>query len=111
MKTSKMKLDLDELNVESFDTTPAEGQKGTGTVQGYYLGTIQIISCLFACTDPTCNTCDASCGGTCDTCDASCGGTCETCDGPTCGSTCGGFTCDDTDPCTTCPSCPQIICG
>jgi hypothetical protein len=75
---NKLKLDLDELSVESFDTAFSADAKGTvlgkqdsaytcGTCAGYY-------------------TCDASC-------DASCNGTCfNTCAGATCNGTC-GFSC------------------
>lgn len=50
----KIKLDLDELTVESFDTTPE------GAVYGY--GT-----CPTFCGQATCY---VSCNGTCDTCPA-----------------------------------------
>jgi hypothetical protein len=70
----KLKLDLDALQVESFDTTVAD-HRHEGTVFG------QGCTCYTNCTCPGCPTCDASCGGTCaascnGTCDASCNGTC-----------------------------------
>lgn len=102
----KMKLNLDELDVESFDPMPAEEGNAPGTLRGY-LGTQEPFTCD-SCEEETCGgtcTCDPSCGGTC-TCGTSCGGTCNTC-----GSTCGGLTCDSTDPCNTCPSCPFPFCG
>ena len=78
---SKLKLHLDDLRVDSFDTTVA--QKRTGTVFG------EQCTCYTQCTCPGCPTCDASCNGTCgDTCpgtcaytcdDASCAGSCEDC--------------------------------
>ena len=107
----KMKLNLDELQVESFDTTPERSRKAAGTVQGFGLDTVEIISCVFPCGGS--DTCGGSCGGTCNdpTCSTCAGNTCEgTCGGNTCGGTCNGLTCDNTDPCASCPSCPAIIC-
>jgi len=75
---TKLKLNLDQLSVDSFDTTKPEAK--TGTVFG------EQCTCYTNCTCPGCPTCDASCNGTCDascngTCDASCNGTCyeDTC--------------------------------
>jgi hypothetical protein len=84
----KLKLDLEELSVESFSTTPEPRREG-GTVFG------QQCTCYTQCTCPGCPTCDASCNGTCGgTCEASCNGTCGgTCDA-SCIDTCAGFTCD-----------------
>jgi hypothetical protein len=74
---NKLRLQLEDLTVASFDTCPAEPKRGT--VVG------QQCTCVTACTCPGCptcagyNTCDASCGGTCDnawSCQESCGGTC-----------------------------------
>ena len=74
----KLRLDLEHLSVESFDTTRAK--PGSGTVYG------EQCTCYTACTCPGCPTCDASCNGTCgDTCAASCGGTCA---GATCAERC-----------------------
>lgn len=72
----KLSLNLDELAVESFDTTKAS--RPAGTVRGYGF------------TETTCNQiiCDCPTGGTCDT---DCGQyTCvdDTCGGATCGSSC-----------------------
>jgi hypothetical protein len=58
----KRKLRLDDLQVDTFETTPVQEQRGT--VFGEQC------------------TCDESCGGTCEwscgaTCAASCGGTCD----------------------------------
>jgi hypothetical protein len=71
----KLKLDLEDLSVESFATTP-EPHREAGTVFG------QQCTCYTQCTCPGCPTCDASCNGTCGgtcagTCDASCNGTCD----------------------------------
>jgi hypothetical protein len=74
---TKLKLNLDQLSVDSFDTTKPAAK--AGTVFG------EQCTCYTNCTCPGCYTCDASCNGTCDascngTCDASCNGTCyETC--------------------------------
>ncbi len=67
---TKLKLNLEDLTVDSFDTTrPAQKQ---GTVFG------EQCTCYTNCTCPGCPTCDASCNGTC-------GGTCaNTCDDNTC---------------------------
>ena len=93
----KFKLELDDLRIDSFSTTPAQTPKGT--VFG------EQCTCYTNCTCPGCPTCDASCNGTCN---ASCNGTCATtcgCGGDTvdysCGGTCdgscgGGYSCDYT---------------
>ncbi|HEY0017631.1 MAG TPA: hypothetical protein VGC13_15070 [Longimicrobium sp.] len=89
----KLALDLDELCVESFDTTaPPKDSRGTvqGNMQSYYggtcaqtcytcAGTCQVTcynSCAGTCHEPSCNggTCYASCQGSCY--DQSCGGSC-----------------------------------
>jgi hypothetical protein len=84
----KLKLHLEDLAVDSFDTTTAEKPKGT--VFG------EQCTCYTQCTCPGCPTCDASCNGTCGaTCAASCYGTCDascnTCAG-SCYGTCDGCT-------------------
>ncbi len=74
---NKLKLNLDELAVESFDTTRSE--KAKGTVFG------EQCTCYTQCTCPGCPTCYATCNYTCDdatcpncpTCYASCNGTCN----------------------------------
>jgi hypothetical protein len=89
----KFRLELDDLRIDSFSTTPAQTPKGT--VFG------EQCTCYTNCTCPGCPTCDASCNGTCG---ASCNGTCN-CPGDTadysCGGTCdgscgGGYSCDYT---------------
>ena len=102
----KLKLRLDDLQVDSFQTTMVRKEKGT--VFG------EQCTCRTQCTCPGCPTCDASCNGTCGascngTCDASCYGTCgDTCDcvsNDTCYDTCAGscgtcqFSCDDMYTC------------
>jgi hypothetical protein len=66
----KMKLKLDELSVDSFDTTCEIKEKGT--VFG------EQCTCQTVCTCPGCLTCDATCPQTCDdySCAVSCDGTC-----------------------------------
>ncbi len=68
----KLKLNLEQLTVDSFDTTSTEKPKGT--VFG------EQCTCYTNCTCPGCPTCDATCAQTCD--DA----TCPNC--PTCANTC-----------------------
>ncbi|HEX8318933.1 hypothetical protein [Longimicrobium sp.] len=77
----KLRLQLEDLRIDSFSTTPVEKEKGT--VFG------EQCTCNTACSCPGCPTCDASCNGTCAaTCDASCNGTCDySCN--TCGGSCG----------------------
>ena len=64
---SKLKLNLEQLSVDSFDTTIVEKPKGT--VFG------EQCTCYTNCTCPGCPTCDASCNGTCDA--SACNGTCD----------------------------------
>lgn len=70
---NKLRLQLDDLTVESFDTVAAPREKGT--VFG------EQCTCDTACTCPGCPTCPDTCQHTCEyTCDdATCGG--RTCDG------------------------------
>ena len=100
----KLKLDLNELAVESFDTSEAE--KREGTVFG------EQCTCWTNCTCPGCPSCDGgACGGTehtacnqasCNgTCDASCNGTCAgqySC-GPDCWGTQVDYTCNGYGTC------------
>jgi hypothetical protein len=76
---AKLKLNLDEISVDSFTTEYRKVR--SGTVHG------QACTCPTACTCPGCPTCDASCNGTCD---ASCNGTC----GATCGCASYDYTCE-----------------
>ncbi|HEX5869898.1 MAG TPA: hypothetical protein VFY65_05775 [Longimicrobium sp.] len=106
----KLRLQLDDLRIDTFDTTAP--QRARGTVFG------EQCTCWTQCgqnTCPGCPTCDASCNGTCAgscngtcaSCDASCNGTCDwTCD-YTCGDSCGGYTCDTSPD----PRQPCMICG
>jgi hypothetical protein len=91
---AKLKLQLDDLLVDSFQTT--EPQRPKGTVFG------EQCTCYTNCTCPGCPTCDASCNGTCyASCNGSCAATCDascngTCDGCTWEASCGGNSCDPT---------------
>jgi hypothetical protein len=60
----KLKLNLDQLTVDSFGTAPVDEKKGT--VHG------EQCTCQTACTCPGCPTCYASCGATCMTGCGSC---------------------------------------
>ena len=92
---NKLKLQLDDLQVDTFQTTSAE--KSKGTVFG------EQCTCYTQCTCPGCPTCYASCNGSCDaSCNGTCGASCEATCGGTCDWTCnctgGGDTCDYTCP-------------
>jgi hypothetical protein len=94
---AKLQLDLDQLTVDSFDTTATDRPRGT--VFG------EQCTCYTNCTCPGCPTCDATCAATCAyTCDdascaASCNGTCN----------CPADTQDYTCNCP--PSCLNTACG
>ncbi|HSU16287.1 hypothetical protein [Longimicrobium sp.] len=86
---SKLKLDVEQLQVESFSVQEARVERGT--VHGLMSDAPQV--CISE--DPSCNaqpSCDgtcASCNGSCGySCDYTCGYTCEYSCGWTCGSTC-----------------------
>ena len=94
--SKKLSLSLDDLQVESFHTTPEKKKEGQGTVYGYIT---QDLTLCDTCTDSTCgSTCDSTCSSTCSstggsTCSSTCSSTCDS----TCDSTCsgcgGGTTC------------------
>jgi len=101
---SKMRLHLDDLAVESFETTPQPTPR-RGTVDAYatirqgtcpvrYCEPTDAATCYYTCDDATCaatcaNTCPNTCAQTCD--DPSCANTCAyTCDDYTCAWDCGG---------------------
>jgi hypothetical protein len=99
----KLKLEIDALRVESFETHPAAYARGTveGRViaQGEVIGTVvPVTNDVKQCLDSWINTCVTAkisdCPGeTCGdklTCGASCQATCETCYGPTCVTACLG---------------------
>ena len=74
---TKLELRLEDLNVDSFDTSAPIRPRGT--VFG------EQCTCYTQCTCPGCPTCDATCAG------ATCDGSCESC--LSCGGTCGQYTC------------------
>lgn len=83
----KLKLKLDDLRVDTFQTTAT--QMSRGTVLG------QQCTCYTHCdTCPGCPTCDATCPESCvATCEQSCRGTCfATCDF-NCAPSEGGYSC------------------
>ena len=78
----KLKLQLDELRVDSFETSKVREDKGT--VCGAQC------TCQTVCTCPGCATCDASCNGSCDdfSCHPSGCGDFPSCQGGSCVSAC-----------------------
>jgi hypothetical protein len=96
----KLVLKLDDLHVESFDTT-SNRTAARGTVEGRedpdLPGKYETFSC-FSC-NGTCLLSDCfghTCGFSCDTCNGSCFGTCDaSCDSCdfSCNGTCGEGTC------------------
>lgn len=80
---NKLKLSMEDLSVESFDTSTVRAEKGT--VFGE-----QQCTCYTVCTCPGCYTCEGTCPN-----DATCADTCwETCDDFTCLETCGFSNCE-----------------
>jgi len=104
----KLKLDLDLLAVESFDTL-LPGDAGRGTVEAFSFQCLSF-NCLPT-HGPTCAASCASCEFTCETCrscDATCADSCNCtayCSGYTCGGSCSGPTCD-----TCATNCGQLSC-
>jgi hypothetical protein len=96
----KLMLNLDTLQVESFDTLP-EGGRGRGTVHGHD-ATNEYDSC--ACTKEY-DTCHVSCDP-CATCDTSCAGgpfcDCLPSGCPSCQTSCAGGPLCDCAPTPTC---------
>lgn len=104
----KLSLDLDQLAVESFDTS--EARRSMGTVRGHGLTDTTCMQMICDCPTGSGDTCEAQyCSGdTCDTCYDSCNGGCgtvsptqgsqHTCVRPSCYNscpgTCGALTCD-----------------
>lgn len=94
----KLRLELEALTVDSFDTTAVEVPKGTVLAQEGTRGCS--ISCVDSCLQTQCtcagiNTCQQSCNGTCVgySCQGpTCVGTCATCGANTCEPTCGNCT-------------------
>jgi hypothetical protein len=92
---NKLSLNLNELRVESFDTTPTDHrEKGTVFAE-------EQCTCPSACTCPGCYTCDNTCyePGNGNTCEHTCAAE-YTCD--TCMTTCANYpmgTCTADRPC------------
>ncbi len=104
-KTKKMKLRLEDLEVESFETAPEGDPTPQGTVFAY-ISPGPGNTCDAGCTNSTCggttcqatcvSTCNQTCPPTCHTCAGTCGPTCQTCGGAcgvTCPESCGTFAC------------------
>ena len=97
---NKLRLQLEDIAVESFATHEAVPRRGTVAANAT-TGNQIICDCPTNGYENTCRTCscegtcDASCDGTCNTCagcgSASCGGTCDDSCFGTCGSTCEGY--------------------
>ena len=68
----KIRLDLDELTVESFHVAPAGDRAGTVVGQASGQETCDFVAC---------NSLDSGCGGTCFN---SCPPSCMSCEGRTC---------------------------
>jgi hypothetical protein len=98
----KLKLDLDQLHVESFDTRAQERTRGT--VAGHV--PLSYDTNCYNCDpslDYTCDSCDVSCAGSCvDTCADTCANTCPA----TCQYSCNGTCASCVDTCAyTCDTC------
>lgn len=64
----KLKLDLNELRIQTFDPEPSKAAPQKGTVFGF-LPTVDDPSCTCACPEPSDNTCgDPTCTLSCETC-------------------------------------------
>jgi hypothetical protein len=98
----KLKLRLDDLRVDTFDTTALEKEKGT------VVGGQQPCTCYTYCaTCPGCPTCVNSCNGSCE---YSCNGTCPDTCGHSCWGTCNEYTCAWTCAESCAGSCPPDTC-
>ncbi len=87
----KLVLNLDALEVESFDATPQPATE-PGTVRGQQLGsTYDQFLCECSYGGPDNGSCDVSCGGTCYGGNETCGGPCLTV--PYCPSSPGYYGC------------------
>ena len=104
---NKLKLKLDDLQVDTFQTTAP--QKAKGTVFG------EQCTCYTQCTCPGCPTCYQSCNGSCEvSCNGSCQATCDVSCYGSCGYTCEYTACDcgtetqatSPDPRQPCMLCP-----
>ena len=86
----KLSLKLDELQVESFDTTAVLRRRGTA--YGYDSDTSQPCAGTYGgnTCESTCHQIDCGCTGYNGTCDVSCNGTCEG-QGDTCQQGCATY--------------------
>lgn len=87
----KLKLDLNDLEVETFHVSPME--PGSGTVMAYETGPGP---CRLATERDTCNNSLDYCTCSCELtlCENTCVDTCSfTCAGDTCGNTCNTYVC------------------
>jgi hypothetical protein len=66
----KLKLELEELSVESFDT--AQETEERGTVHGNYVTQFCSGANGFTCFESCGGSCADTCGASCDTCDSGC---------------------------------------
>jgi len=79
----KLKLELDDLRVESFDTSAVEEERGSVFGEAYTEYANYTCPGFQTCGDPTCGcsfTCPVSCNGTCTLCTEL--GSCYTCPDP-----------------------------
>lgn len=94
----KIRLDVDALRVESFDT--GAGWPARGTVHGRHhtweagCGEPPPEDSIFVCPAPTAA---LTCANTCGTCDVTCGSTCG-CGGTYGAVTCNAYQCTEPDP-------------
>jgi len=103
----KLKLNLDELKVESFELLPQQSNQ-QGTVYGQVPQTqAPAATCSQSCNE-TCNTCNGNtCLGSCvNTCGATCAATCAESCAATCTVTC-SYSCG---ACHTKPLTLQVCC-
>src|SRR5881394_3338878 len=89
----KLRLNLNDLKVSSFVTTPETTEDGRGTV---FARTTFPTGCPNNCSAAECTQVTA-----CPTCF-----TCATCGGDTCGDTCNGTCLDQSCTCSLYPNCP-----
>lgn len=87
----KLRLDFDELQVETFDPTADAARPRAGTVRGHWRTEY---TCLETqCGEVTCESCGGTCEYTCYTCPATCANTCPASCNGSCAATCGEATC------------------
>lgn len=100
---TKLRLRMEDLAVESFDSSPARPQRGTVMGQETWYPTECTCQGQYTCVESCPQTCWETCDATCPwnhTCWETCG---LTCDDPTC-LTCEGNTC------VNCPT-AEFTCG